>query len=76
MRLYDESIFEEYAELFEALAEYDKTGVKKKLTYKIRANFTLDNDLLLKFKKYCKEKGFKMSSILERHIKEELRKAG
>ena len=75
MRLYDEKIFEDYAELFEALAEYDKTGVKKRLTYKIRANFTLDNELFLKFKKYCKEKGLKMSSLLEKRIKEELKKA-
>ena len=74
MPLYDEKIFQEYAELFEALAEYDKTGVKKKLSYKIRANFTLDSELFLKFKKYCKDKGIKMSSLLERHIKEELSK--
>jgi hypothetical protein len=70
MRLFDPALLEEYAELFEALAEYGKTGVKKKLAYKVRANFTLDSELLLKFKKYCKDRGQKMSSLLETKIKE------
>jgi hypothetical protein len=36
MKLYDEKIFEKYADAFEALAEYDRTGKLPKLSYKKR----------------------------------------
>jgi hypothetical protein len=36
MKLYDEKIFEKYADAFEALAEYDRTGKLPKPSYKKR----------------------------------------
>lgn len=62
----------EHPEAFEALMEFERTGKLPKPNYKIRANFTIDSKLLRKFREYCRQKGMKMSSILEKHIEEEL----
>lgn len=57
---------------FEALEEYDRTRRLRKISYKTRANFTIDSDLIRKFRAYCSKKGYNMSKILEKHIREEL----
>jgi len=62
----------EHPEAFEALMEFERTGKLPKLTYKVRANFTLDSTLLKKFRLHCKKQGKKMSAVLEKHIEEEL----
>ena len=62
----------EHPEAFEALLEFERTGKLPKTNYKVRANFTIDAKLLRRFRDYCKNKGMKMSSILEKHIEEEL----
>ena len=41
--------------------ELDRTGKFKKRTYKIKASFTLDEELFNKFRAYCKENGINMS---------------
>ncbi|MBW2977855.1 hypothetical protein KY331_03345 [Candidatus Woesearchaeota archaeon] len=63
-----------YPEVFDALEEYDRTHRLKKINYKERANFTIDSNLLMKFRKYCKEHGMKMSSKIEQYMIKELEK--
>ena len=72
MKLYDEKIFKKYAEAFEALAEYDKTGKLPKLSYKKRIDITIDAKLLRQLKEYCRKHGFKISQLIEKHMREEL----
>lgn len=65
-------IIKENPEYFEALLEFEKTKKLPKFTYKKRANFTIDADLLRKFRNYCKKKGYKMSTKIEQYIIKEL----
>lgn len=62
----------EHPEAFEALMEFERTGKLSKPNYKIRANFTIDAQLLRKFREYCKRKGMKMSSVIENYIRGEV----
>ncbi len=62
----------EHPQVFEALAEYDRTGKMPKTVYRERINLTIDANLLKKFKHYSQEKGLNMSRVIEKHIKEEL----
>ena len=57
---------------FEALLEYERTKKLPKITYRERANFTLDSVLLRKFRSHCTQKNLNMSRVIEKHIKEEL----
>jgi len=63
-----------YPELFESLAEYDRTHRLKKINYKERANFTIDGNLLREFRAYCRKNGMKMSSKIEGWIRRELKR--
>ncbi|MBI2668317.1 hypothetical protein HYX14_00585 [Candidatus Woesearchaeota archaeon] len=67
-------IIRENPEMFSALEEYDRTRKLPKLSYKIRANFTLDAEILRQFRSYCKNRGMNMSRVLENHIREELKR--
>ena len=58
----------ENPEAFEALLEFERTGKLRKLKYKERVNFTIDTEIMRKFRSYCKRKGFKMSTLLENLI--------
>ena len=62
-----------YPEIFTALEQYDKTHKLKKINYKERANFTIDNDILREFRDHCKKKGFNMSAKLEQYMAEEVK---
>lgn len=62
----------ERPELFEALLEFERTGKLPKLTYKKRANFTIDHNTLIKFRAYCQKHSFNMSNRIERLMTEEL----
>ncbi|MFH1065020.1 MAG: hypothetical protein V1734_00760 [Nanoarchaeota archaeon] len=62
----------EHPQVFEALAEYDRTRKLPKTIYRERINFTIDANVLKKFRRYAKEKGIDMSRVVEKHIKEEL----
>ncbi|HIH11429.1 TPA: type II toxin-antitoxin system CcdA family antitoxin [Candidatus Woesearchaeota archaeon] len=66
-------IIDEHPQVFEALAEYDRTHKLQKTIYRERINLTIDGSLLKKFKHYAQENGFNMSRIIEKHIKEELK---
>ncbi|MBI2557748.1 hypothetical protein HYW20_00345 [Candidatus Woesearchaeota archaeon] len=54
--------------------ELDRTGKFKKRTYKIRAAFTLDEELFNKFRAYCRENGINMSGRIEHYIREEMKR--
>ncbi|MBI2041349.1 MAG: hypothetical protein HYT16_04580 [DPANN group archaeon] len=69
MKLYDRKIFEKYADAFEALAEYDRTGRLTKLSYKKRIDITIDAALLRKLKEYCRKHNLKLSQVIEKQIK-------
>jgi hypothetical protein len=75
MRLYDEKLFEKYADALEALAEYDRTGKLPKFSYKKRIDITIDAKLLRQLKEYCRKHGLKLSQLIEKHMREQLTKA-
>lgn len=67
-------LVKEHPDYFEALVEFERTKKLPKLSYKQRANFTLDAELLRRFRIYCQQHGYKMSSKLEECIRKELSK--
>lgn len=60
-------------DLLEALEEFDRTGQLSKATYKERVSFTIDMDLMRKFRSYCQSHNLKMSNVLETLLKEKLK---
>jgi len=66
------AVIKKNPEMFAALEEYDRTGKLVKLSYKDRANFTIDAELLRKFRGYCRKNGFSMSAKIEQHIQQEI----
>ncbi|MBU0535540.1 MAG: hypothetical protein KKE20_01140 [Nanoarchaeota archaeon] len=67
-------IINENKGLFETLEELDRTGKLRKESYKGRYNFTIDEDIMNELKSYCMKNNMKMSSVVERLIKEFLKK--
>ena len=65
-------VFREHPEMFEALEEYDRTRRLRKISYKERANFTIDARILRNFRTYCKKHSFNMSKVLESCMKEKI----
>ena len=65
-------IIRENPEVFEALLEFERTKRLPKTTYRQRVNFTIDSNLLKKFKQYCRDNNLNMSRTVEKHIKEEM----
>lgn len=65
-------VVKENPEYFEALVEFEKTGKLPKLNYKKRVNFTINEDLIRKFRTYCEKRGCKMSTKIEQLIRKEL----
>ena len=53
--------------------ELDRTGKFKKRTYKVRASFTLDEELFNNFRNYCKKNGINMSGKIESYLRKELK---
>ena len=62
----------QHPQVFEALAEYDRTRKIPKTTYRQRINLTVDTNLLQRFKRYAHKNGLNMSRIIEKYIKTEL----
>lgn len=69
MKLYDEGHFRKHAALFDALAEYDRTGRLPKLSYKKRIDITIDAALLRKLKEYCHKHNLKLSQLIEKQVR-------
>lgn len=53
--------------VFDQLVEYEET---KKIRTKTRLNFTIDRNVAMKFRKYCREKGYNMSARIEQAMRE------
>ncbi len=69
-----ELAIKKYHEIFDALEEYDRTHRLKKINYKERANFTIDGNLLIRFRRYCQLHGMKMSAKIEQYMEKEMEK--
>lgn len=67
-------IVKENKAYLEALEELDRTGKLRKVRYKERVNFTIDELILNEFRKYCEREGYKMSTIIEKLIEKELKR--
>jgi type I restriction-modification system DNA methylase subunit len=52
-------------ELFLVLEELDRTGKLRKVSYKKRENFTIDETVMNEFRSLCREKNMKMSAVVE-----------
>jgi len=63
-------VIKENQDLLNVFEEFDRTGKMKKRTYKVRVNFTIDEDLFNQFRSYCKKNNINMSGRIERYIKE------
>ena len=68
------TIIKEKEAYLNALEEFDRTHKFTKVKYKERVNFTIDDDLMILFRKISKEKGIPMSKIIEKLIKEHIDK--
>ena len=66
-------VIKENQDMLNAFEEYDRTGKMRKRTYKIRANFTIDEDLFNLFRSYCKKNNINMSGRIENYIKKEIK---
>lgn len=60
--------------MLNVLEEYDRTGKLRRINYKTRVNFTVDEDLYNSFRSYCKRNALNMSAKIESFIKKELEK--
>ena len=56
-----------------ALEELDRTGKLKKIAYKTKISFTIDEELFNKFRNYCKQNDINMSGRMESYIRKELK---
>jgi len=65
-------VIRENQEWFETLEEFDRTGDLRKAKYKSRYNFTIDEELMNRFRSYCRKKNIKLSNKIEELIKKEL----
>ena len=61
-------------DMINAFEEYDRTGKLRKISYKARANFTVDENLFNRFRSYCKNNAINMSAKIESFMKKELEK--
>lgn len=68
-----DKVINENQDLFIALEDLDKTGKLSKVAYKVRATFTIDEDLFNRFRSHCKKKHIKMSNVVEDLIRKELK---
>ncbi len=66
-------IINENQDLLTVFEELDRTGKFRKRNYKVRATFTIDENLFNDFRQYCKKNNINMSSRIERFIKDELK---
>lgn len=60
-------------DVLNALEELDRTGKLKKISYKTKVSFTIDEELFNKFRNYCKQNGINMSGKMESYIRKELK---
>lgn len=61
-------------DMLNVFEEYDRTGKLRKINYKTRVNFTVDEDMFNQFRSYCKKNGLNMSAKIESYMEKELKK--
>ena len=66
-------IIEKNRDMLNVLEEYDRTGKLRKLNYKSRVNFTVDENLFNQFRSYCKRNAINMSAKIENFMRKELK---
>lgn len=66
-------IINENMDFFSTLEEFDRTGKLRKARYKERATFTIDEDIMLSFRSYCRKNNMNMSKVVEDLIKKFLK---
>ncbi len=78
-RIFEPRIFEiarklpaRMPEPFKALEEYDRTLKLRRWNNKFRVNFTIDPVLYRSFREYCQKRGYKMSTLVERAMREQV----
>lgn len=69
-------IINQNQDLFMLLEDLDKTGKLRKLKYKKRVNFTLDEDVVHQLRDYCKRQKLEMSPLIEQLVRSLLAKSG
>ena len=57
--------------VFDTLIEFENT---RRVRTKTRLNFTIDNAVVSRFRKFCREHGYSMSAKVEHAIKDILNK--
>ena len=62
----------QYPEIFSALEEFERTKKVPKFNYRKRADITINENLLAKFKTLCSNRGISMSRMIEKYIKKEV----
>jgi len=60
-------------DILNALEELDRTGKLRKINYKTKVSFTIDEELFNKFRNYCKQNGINMSGRIEYYMRQELK---
>jgi len=53
--------------VFDTLMEFERD---KRIRTKTRLNFTIDKNIAAKFRKFCREKGYNMSSKIEQAMQD------
>ncbi len=79
-RIFEPKIFEiakklpaRMPEPFKALEEYDRTLKLRRWGNKVRVNFTIDPTLYRGFREYCQKRGYKMSTLVEKAMKQQMK---
>jgi hypothetical protein len=72
--IYDKAkkVIKENKDMFDRLEELDRTGKLRKISYKKRVNFTIDENLFNRFRSHCKKNCINMSAKVESLIRKEL----
>ena len=60
-----EKVHLKYSDVLRALENYKATGKPLKIAAKKRFNFTIDEDIMKKFRMHCYKNNMKMSSVVE-----------
>ena len=65
-------VIDENQDMLAVFEELDRTGKFRKRSYKIRPSFTIDEDLFIRYRNYCKKNGISMSARIENFVRKEL----
>ena len=63
-----------HPEIFSALEEFERTKKIPKFTYRKRIDLTVDETVLMEFRKYCCGNNINMSRLIESYMIKELNK--